>query len=222
MNKELCFIIKKEKIYLEKILVEYIGVPIFFLCKSDKFYYLSQCVDIDNLEYIVVKLSDKSVFELLNAKITMRDVILKQNGYWYVISSDEVEDDEVNYHKVEEIDVELLPEEGSFFEAFDEEIKNYILEFKIRYLENNIVSSSFKYRVGEEIMFNDDVDLLDIAEKELLSLECMFNCEIKYSDCDKFNFSKYLPQISSFKIMKKEMNENKLEYKNIDSFNLAA
>ena len=34
MGKELCFIIENENIYLEQVLVNYIDIPIFFLCRG--------------------------------------------------------------------------------------------------------------------------------------------------------------------------------------------
>ena len=57
MNTELCFYIEKKDIYLEQILVDYMNVPIFFLCKDDKQYYLALCSNMDELNYIVVQIS---------------------------------------------------------------------------------------------------------------------------------------------------------------------
>ena len=39
MKKELCFVIDSVKVYLEQVLVDYIDVPIFFLCKGNEQYY---------------------------------------------------------------------------------------------------------------------------------------------------------------------------------------
>ena len=68
MKKELCFVIDSVKVYLEQVLVDYIDVPIFFLCKGNEQYYLALCIDIDELEYIVVKPSLLEVYYLLHGK----------------------------------------------------------------------------------------------------------------------------------------------------------
>ena len=41
MKKELCFIIDGQELYLEKVLVDYMEVPIFFLCKAGEKYYIA-------------------------------------------------------------------------------------------------------------------------------------------------------------------------------------
>ena len=82
MDKELCFNIEKINLYLEQVLVDYMDIPIFFLCSGGKQYYLALCTDIDELNYIVVRLPLIDVYNLLHGKISMRDAILKQNEYW--------------------------------------------------------------------------------------------------------------------------------------------
>ena len=66
MSKDLCFIIKDRKIYMEQVLVDYMDVPIFFLCKEESQYYLALCVDIEELQYVVTKLSLLDVYDLLH------------------------------------------------------------------------------------------------------------------------------------------------------------
>lgn len=39
VNKELCFIIENVKLYLEQVLVDYDGFPVFFLCRGENQYY---------------------------------------------------------------------------------------------------------------------------------------------------------------------------------------
>jgi len=65
MNKKLCFNIENQYLYLEQVLVDYMGIPIFFLCKDKKQYYIALCTNIDKLSYIVTKLSLSDVYNLL-------------------------------------------------------------------------------------------------------------------------------------------------------------
>ena len=132
MKKELCFRINDERLYLECVLVEYMGIPIFFLCRSWKSFYVVQCIDEEKLIYIIVRVSEKEVYELLHGKIPMRDIISNQKKYWEVISGKDVKDDIVNELPIDKLDTSILPEEEACFEALTMEIEEYIKSFDIR------------------------------------------------------------------------------------------
>ena len=82
MNKLLCFKLNNDELYYDQILVDYNNIPIFFICKGKKGYYLVLCTDCDNYNYIVVTITTDDIYNLLNQKITMKAVILKQPTYW--------------------------------------------------------------------------------------------------------------------------------------------
>ena len=67
MDRTLCFIIEDQNIYLEQVLVEYMGVPIFFVCHDEKQRYLALCVDVDELQYFVTMIAPRDMFDLLHA-----------------------------------------------------------------------------------------------------------------------------------------------------------
>lgn len=129
MNKKLCFNIENQYLYLEQVLVDYMDIPIFFLCKDKKQYYIALCTDIDKLSYIVTKLSLLDVYNLLHGKIPMRDVFLKQQEYWEIVSGDEVCMDMVTKKKIDALEQSLLPEEDAYFKILTKQIKLYIQEF---------------------------------------------------------------------------------------------
>lgn len=123
MNKTLCFKIENNDLYLEQTLVDYMDIPIFFLCRSEEQYYISLCTDTDELNYIVAKLSLADVYNLLHGKIPMRDVILKQKEYWNVISGDEICLDTVTKMDITNLNHDLLPETGACFTAWTKPIE---------------------------------------------------------------------------------------------------
>ena len=108
MNKELCFNIENLKLYLEQVLVDYMDIPIFFLCKGENQYYIALCTDIDELHYIVAKLSLLDVYNLLHGKVPMRDVILKQKEYWNIVSGTDISLDIVTKKKIDTLETSLL------------------------------------------------------------------------------------------------------------------
>ena len=86
MKKDLCFIIEKKDLYLEKVLVDYMDIPIFFICKSNEDYYIALCIDVEEYNYVVAQMSLEDTYALLHGKIAMRDAILKQKEYWLIYS----------------------------------------------------------------------------------------------------------------------------------------
>ena len=134
MDKELCFSIENTDLYLEQVLVDYMNVPIFFLCKGEAQYYLALCTDVDELSYIVVKLSSLDVYNLLHGNISMRDVILKQREYWDIVSGDEIYLDEVTKKHIEEVDLDTLPEKEACYKALTKQVMLYVQKFDREFL----------------------------------------------------------------------------------------
>lgn len=131
-EKELCFIINNERIYLECILAEDDYVPIFFLCKSehDNFYLSLRVWSETTEEYIVIKLTKEEVVDMLHGKIPMRDVFLNQKYFWKVISGDEIEKDNVTEYPIEKISKDDLPYENAYFVICRKYIREYVKKFE--------------------------------------------------------------------------------------------
>ena len=164
MNKELCFILDNKNIYLDHILVDYEYVPIFFLCKDDECQYnLALCTDIENGEYIVVKISLLSVYNLLHGNIAMRDVILNQKIFWKVVSGDEIKNDIVNEYPIDYINHQDLPEKDAKFKILQKHIKEYVQKFDKEFF------ASEQYDKEKSIKLNlEDI----ICDEELANIKC--------------------------------------------------
>ena len=133
VDSELCFRIENIELYLEQVLVDYMDIPIFFLCKGEGDYYLVLCTDIDELNYIVVKLSMSDVYKLLHSEESILNIILKQEEYWNVISGEEISLDKVEKLSIPELDVSLLPKEDTYFEIVSTKLENYVKKFDTEY-----------------------------------------------------------------------------------------
>ena len=126
MNGNKCFYIEGKYLYLEQTLVEYNGIPIYFLCRNDEQYYTVLCTDIDELTYVVVRTAASDVYSLLHGRIPMRNVILKADHYWQVVSAEDMLQDDVKYLAMDELDHSLLPEAGACFEVLSDEVRTFI------------------------------------------------------------------------------------------------
>ena len=133
MNSNLCFRIESIELYLEQVLVDYMDIPIFFLCKGESNYYLVLCADVDELNYIIVRLSMNDLYELLHGEGSIRNTILKQNEYWNVISGEEIPLDKVEKLSISELDLSLLPKENVYFEIVSTKLENYVKKFDTEY-----------------------------------------------------------------------------------------
>ena len=126
MANELCFVINNIELCMEQILVEFDDVPIFYLCKGNGQLYLVLAKDMDVEEYLVVKISEHEVSDMLHGKVSMRQVILEQESYWDVKAGDEITDDEVTEHDIVDIPHEVLPYEGACYEIVSDDVKSYL------------------------------------------------------------------------------------------------
>lgn len=162
MNKKeniLCFIIDKNEIFLEEVLVEYMGVPIFYVCHDNKSKYLVICTDIDELNYLIVKISIKELYDLLNGDITMRDAFVKKEQCWMVHSAEDIVDDRVDVCDIANINKDLLPKENAFFEVLSNDMKIYVNKVKKSLLMeekyNMISEQEFTYQI-KSYKYNSD------------------------------------------------------------------
>ena len=129
-------------------------IPIFFLCSDLQQYYVASCTDIDELNYIVVKLRLSEVYNLLHGKIPMRDVILKQKEYWDVMSGEKIVSDIVVKRSIDEIELEALPEKTACFKILTEQMRLYVQKFDGNFLQRSIFRKVIKKRRLIAIMKN--------------------------------------------------------------------
>ena len=194
MNKELCFILDNKNIYLDHILVDYEYVPIFFLCKDDECqYYLALCTDIENGEYIVVKISLLNVYNLLHGNIAMRDVILNQKIFWKVVSGDEIKNDIVNEYPIDYINHQDLPEKDAKFKILQKHIKEYVQKFDKEFFasEQYDKEKSIKLNLGYYGIDGVPYDLCPNCKTNLCTTEMRARKKMKYCQecCQKLDWS---------------------------------
>lgn len=144
MSKELCFNIENKDLYLEQVLVDYMDIPIFFLCRGEEQYYVALCADIDKLNYIVTRLSLSDVYNLLHGKLPMRDAILKQDYYWNVVSGDEIYLDEITKKNIDALEIALLPEADACFKILTKQMRSFVQKFDKEYFDVKYFSGNNK------------------------------------------------------------------------------
>lgn len=163
MDRELCFCIEGRNLYLEQVLVDYLEIPVFFLCRNEKRYYVALCTDIEELSYIVVDTSSSAVYNLLHGQIPMRDIILNQKKYWSVVSGEEIPMDIVTEHSVKEMDCSVLPEENACFQILTEEMEDFVRSFDYEYFSHESYNQKAESAGWKEVSMDMTFDPLDFG-----------------------------------------------------------
>ncbi len=129
MKKELCFIINGKELFLEQTLVEYNDVPIYYICKDEEVFYTVLCTDVNNLKYVIVNSKIKDMALMLHGNITMRDLLLRSDTFWEVVTGDDIESDIVTLKDMKDLNKSDLPDESSYFGIYTDQIRCFVDEF---------------------------------------------------------------------------------------------
>lgn len=126
-----CFTINDNELYLVLNLVDFNGIPLYFICKDNTGqYYICLCYDINYEKYIIVKTDIDRIYKLLTQNITMRDIIIMESEFLDV--SILGEEDICSLKDMKDINFDILPDKNSYFnitnEHFLEEFLNEIKE----------------------------------------------------------------------------------------------
>lgn len=126
-----CFTINGNELYLVLNLVDFNGIPLYFICKDNTGqYYICLCYDIDYEKYIIVKTDIDRIYKLLTQNITMRDIITMESEFLDV--SILGEEDICSLKDMKDINFDILSDKNSYFnitnEHFLEEFLNEIKE----------------------------------------------------------------------------------------------
>lgn len=190
MNKELCFIIEGKELYLEKVLVSFQEVPIFFLCKNSKDYYIALCVDVDKLNYVVTRLSIKDVFDLLHGIIPMRNAITQQEAYWYIESQEDIKSDTVEKRQMYTLDITILPQVNAYFEILTPDMEKYVQQFDDLFSSEKYTLIEDSAVIVEKISYRSIVE--EILQKYYSAINLNNSAETTIYDTDDSGNSKYI------------------------------
>ncbi len=125
MNNNLCFVINNKELYFEKCLVDY-DMPIFYTCiDNGRNRYVVLCCDSEEMRYFVAKSQNGDIFQMLDKKITMKQIFEKAQIIWEISIGDNFESDKNVIVKFEDINPEDLPVEDSIYEIASNDIKEY-------------------------------------------------------------------------------------------------
>lgn len=167
MDKQLCFVIDGQNLFLEKTLVFFNDIPIFFICRNErKQPFLVLCTELDRLEYLIVETELYTLREMLNQRCTMRNAILQGTNFWKVVSGDTIENDLCEKIDKSKIELDSLPNEGAVYNKIFKEDESYADQIESEYLNN----SNYESMNQIENLMNDFDSLVGISEDYNISI----------------------------------------------------
>lgn len=151
------FDIDGKALFLDKTLIDFNMLPVFFVCKDDNdSYYICLCTDFDEFYYIVVESSIDEIYKMLDGKITLRDVFLKKDYFYNIQSYNDLEHNEVKKMDIACIDKDELPYEGEYYEILSQSDQEY--KEKIR--RRLFTSKEFEWKKFSDEYTVDSVELV--------------------------------------------------------------
>lgn len=132
------FKIDGRELVVDKILVDYNGIAVFFVCKDNRDdYYIVSCADIDVEKYIVSKVPLSSLFKMLSGEISMRSLIMQPKTYWEVEAGEDFDSDVVLEKDMSNVPLDELPFEGACLQLATDNLRKYAEKIKrLLYNEN--------------------------------------------------------------------------------------
>lgn len=138
MHNTICFEINGKSLMLDKALITF-TIPIFFICcDDDNQKYAVLCTDSDQLNYIVGKIDTKSILDMLNNTLSLRDFFLAATEKWRILARDDYTLDIIE--KIETLHDDELPKTDTYFEFSNIKIEEYKKQLECE-IENNMYST---------------------------------------------------------------------------------
>lgn len=146
------FDIDGKALFLDKTLIDFNMLPVFFVCKDkNDSYYICLCIDFDEFYYIVVESSIDEIYRMLDGKITMRDVFLSKDYFYSIQSYNDLDYNEVKKMDISFIDKDELPYEGEYYEILSPSDKEYKEKIRKRLLTSKEIEwKKFSDEYNEE------------------------------------------------------------------------
>lgn len=126
MKEQGFFMIDKQELVLDKVLVEFDETPVFFVCRNARDYYISLCADLEEERYIVTRIPLGRLARMLHGKITMRESVLQAKRFWDISIGEDAEKDIVVEKSMDEIPLDILPYEGACLKVATKDLEEYV------------------------------------------------------------------------------------------------
>lgn len=140
------FKLDNQILYREQNLIE-CQVPIFFVCIDDIGQrYLVINLDFEDDEYLIAKVTNTDIVDMLQGKIQMRVPFEKSKNIYSVYAGENFEKDKVIKKNFSDINEEDLPERNAYFTiGSDKELEDYILKINSNEWKLSVITNKYSF-----------------------------------------------------------------------------
>lgn len=140
-NEEL-FKIENHTLYREKNLID-LQIPVFFVCKdNDEKRYLVLLTDFEEDEYLICPITESDLLKMLKAQMPMREAYARASKIYMVRASKSIDNDIVKVLKYAEVEDDMLPEDGAFFEIDNRDLQEYVIELTESKIDYELIKAN--------------------------------------------------------------------------------
>ena len=122
-------------------------MPIFFVCIDDIGQrYLVINLDFEDDEYLIAKVTNTDIVDMLQGKIQMRVPFEKSKNIYSVYAGENFEKDKVIKKNFSDINEEDLPERNAYFTiGSDKELEDYILKINSNEWKLSVITNKYSF-----------------------------------------------------------------------------
>ena len=168
MENEKFFVIENKELLLDKVLVDFNGEPVFFVCQDGENYYISLNVSNKEERYFLARVSLHSLSKMLHQKLTMRELIMQAEYYWDICAGITIGEDVIIKKDMQTIPMDLLPFEGAYLKIATKDMMGYVEKIDSDLYNEGCwekITSSFAQEYLEKTWEKIDFDIQTIYEK---------------------------------------------------------
>lgn len=124
--------INEEKIFLDKTLVSFYGIPAFAVCRDTKGnYYLAISISDDCISYYLFRIKLSDLYSVLIGEIPIREALAKSNKIYYSENwSSYGMKKPTKRTPLKEVDKRVFPEPDVHFIIINKDVKYYVEHLK--------------------------------------------------------------------------------------------
>lgn len=153
-------------LYLEKVLFEYEGEPIIFICSNKKKKFLCNCYDFRyELKWILSETNNNIILNLLDNEVTLRDAFLLSDKKKIQIIIDENDKTNIKELNANDIDMSILPAEGVGLRVNTSGISAYMLQLSKEIKANTVFEEKYEFKEINQYYINSGFDVNEMRQK---------------------------------------------------------
>ncbi len=135
MSRIDCFELNLKHLYLEQVLIEDDGLPLFYVCRDQNdLRYIVSLVNKKTNKYLIAETKTEWIIDLLEQRMTMQEIMLKSSFVWEIIADEDADfsKDKIRTIPCNQIKQQDLAKNDSYYKICTKQEAKYLKKLKRR------------------------------------------------------------------------------------------